>query len=418
MSMDKEASDARQPSPIPWGLIILMGGGLIVALTLTVVAVLGPYDLNNDKKLRLDAFKLVLTGIAGYGAAVTVWLALRRQHHFEHHSWNQHVLELRKQAADDLNNQSRRALDLYSAAAEQLGSEHAAVRLAGVYTFERLASEEAAYRQTVVDVFCAYLRMGRIYDHDTERQAELEVRSSVQSLLLRHLRPPDSPLNWANVRVNLSGAILRDFDASGTYFTVANFKGAQFLGETTFDRAAFVGKAGFGGCKFSGRTSFRRAQFDGGADFDSAEFEGVETGFTGARFSGSSTQFRQAKLLSTQVIFRAARFSSVMSTNFSKALFGPTFNFKRAKFSSRITSFNRAEMPEGITPFMMARFSGPVLVDDAVRWNSVLRGAHVLGEVRGVGDDVSESDQDDEHDLQVGSDESVDEPERHRSDNE
>ncbi|MFG1774873.1 pentapeptide repeat-containing protein [Micromonospora sp. NPDC049048] len=415
--MDVKAADRDQPSPIPWALIALLGVGLIVALTVTAVVVLGPDDLNNDKKLRLDAFKLVLTGIAGYGAAVTVWLALRRQHHFEHHSWNQHALELRKQAAEDLKSQSRRALDLYSAAAEQLGSEHAAVRLAGAYTFERLASEEAAYRQTVVDVFCAYLRMGRVYDHDTEHQAEQEVRSSVQSLLIRHLRPPGSPLAWADVRVNLSGATLRDFDASGTYFAAATFEGAQFLGSATFDRTTFAGKARFANCNFGGRTSFRRAQFDGGADFESAEFQGMEAGFTGAIFSGTATQFRQAKLLSGQVVFRAVRFSSEMSTNFSKAQFGPALIFKRSRFSSRVTSFNRAELPEGVTPFMMAKFSGPIVVDDTARWNSVLRGAHVLGEVRGS-NPTSQREEDDEHNLQISDDESVDEDDWRFSENE
>ena len=74
--------------------------------------------------------------------------------------------------------------------------------------------------------------------------------------------------------------------------------------------------------------------------------------------------------------------------NFVRERFGPTINFSRGRFTSRITTFNRAEFPIGVEPFMKARFSEPLLVDDALRWTKLLRGAHVLGPLNANGSAV------------------------------
>src|SRR4029450_9487158 len=42
---------------------------------------------------------------------------------------------------------------------EQLGHEKAPVRLGALYSLDHLAQDNPQYRQTVVDVFCAYMRM-------------------------------------------------------------------------------------------------------------------------------------------------------------------------------------------------------------------------------------------------------------------
>lgn len=373
-----ETTERERPTPIPWGAIAVTGATITSLLVAAIVVVLGPADLSADKSLRLDAFKVALAGLAGYGAAVTVWLGLRRQQHAERDAWNHRQFELSKQESDDAANRDRRALELYSAATEQLASHQAAVRLAGLYSFERLAAENSFYRQNVADVFCSYLRISRSFDTEPEELAEGEVRQAVQSLLVRHLRRPETESAWEGIRIRLDMAHLRDFDATHAWLNDASFSGAHFEGSTKFDRATFRKRARFEGCTFDGKTSFRECRFESGAIFDRSEFCGEEIAFTGARFEGSSsTAFRSCIFAAKQVIFRGARFTSMMSTNFSRATFGGSATFKRTTFASRITSFNRASFDDGVEPFVKAKLTQVVLVSDPTFWASIFRGAHL-----------------------------------------
>ena len=99
---------------------------------------------------RLDAVRTGLAAGAGAGAAVGLMLAFRRQHHHEIAT-----------ALADLDATERRVTELYAKAAELLGSGKAAARLAGLYALERLAQDNPGknFRQTIVNVVCAYLRM-------------------------------------------------------------------------------------------------------------------------------------------------------------------------------------------------------------------------------------------------------------------
>jgi hypothetical protein len=138
---------------------------------------------------------------AGLAAWVTLLLALRRQ-----------ALSERAQRFAESDALEQRMTALYVAAAEQLGSDKAAVRLAGLYALERLGQDNPKLRQTVFDVWCAYLRMpytppidvlSRDDEASPERPApeteppdraaeaelrqELEVRLTAQRLLGAHL---------------------------------------------------------------------------------------------------------------------------------------------------------------------------------------------------------------------------------------
>ena len=73
--------------------------------------------------------------------------AFRRQHH----------QEVAKVLSDV--DTSEPHITEYTKAVEQLGSDKALVRFAGLYALERLAQDNPAYRQTIVNVICAYLRM-------------------------------------------------------------------------------------------------------------------------------------------------------------------------------------------------------------------------------------------------------------------
>jgi hypothetical protein len=93
---------------------------------------------------------LVLTG-AGIGASVTLrQVRATRDQIRETATASRNQLKLSEQG---------QVTDRYTRAVEQLGHEKAPVRLGALYSLEHLAQDNPEYRQTVVDVVCAYLRM-------------------------------------------------------------------------------------------------------------------------------------------------------------------------------------------------------------------------------------------------------------------
>jgi hypothetical protein len=150
---------------------------------------------------------LVLTG-AGIGASVTLrQVRATRDQIRETATANRNQLKLSEQG---------QVTDRYTRAVEQLGHEKAPVRLGALYSLEHLAQDNPEYRQTVVDVLCAYLRMPYILPAQPELEAEqaeemaspangrdrtsqsapgqdpgreeLQVRRTAQRLLADHLR--------------------------------------------------------------------------------------------------------------------------------------------------------------------------------------------------------------------------------------
>lgn len=92
---------------------------------------------------------------SGTGGAAALLLALRRQ-------WLSEHTHIRQEAADQVagfDASERRITELCTAVTRQLGSDSPPVRLAGLYALERLAQDHPAHRQTVVEVYCSYLRM-------------------------------------------------------------------------------------------------------------------------------------------------------------------------------------------------------------------------------------------------------------------
>jgi hypothetical protein len=69
------------------------------------------------------------------------------------------LLAYRRQRLEEVDTRERRITELYTTAVEQLGHEKAPVRLGALYSLERLAQNDPEHRQTVIDVYCAYLRM-------------------------------------------------------------------------------------------------------------------------------------------------------------------------------------------------------------------------------------------------------------------
>jgi hypothetical protein len=332
----------------------------------------------------LDAVRTGLAAGAGAGAAVGLMLAFRRQHH-------QEIVTV----LTDLDATERRITELYTKAVEQLGSDKAPVRLGGLYALERLAQDNHAHRQTIVNVFCAYLRMpfppeswsrfNRAQDSKAIAEAlkdtweqEKQVRLTAQSILADHLRKhqddPDSISGrfWPDIRIDLRGATLIDFgfhdvtveevwfDGAtfigiaqfyrATFASIARFEEATFASDATFSSSIFSCNAKFNNVRFNGQTWFSMATFDGAVEFNDAAFEGntlfYKTDFNGlAEFQSANfdedvsfarSTFGQEISFNTTTFAKQAEFGGAMFSNNPSVLrvtFGGTVNFEGAIFS-------------------------------------------------------------------------------------
>jgi hypothetical protein len=222
----------------------------------------------------------------------------------------QHTLETTRQQLN-LTEQGQ-VTDRYTRAVEQLGHEKAPVRLGALYSLEHLAQDNPEYRQTVVDVLCAYLRMPYALPPRTEpgaehveeaaplvdgrdwgpkegaahdpAQEELQVRQAAQRLLADHLRCPleisgqeaqflpASPQQafWPGISLDLTGATLIDFTFISVSVINVGFDGATFLRGARCSGATFLRRALFGGATFQGDAGFDEATFQGPPFFSEA----------------------------------------------------------------------------------------------------------------------------------------------------
>jgi hypothetical protein len=295
-------------------------------------------------------------------------LVLRRRHHLQ-------------TATDpgDLDATERPVADLFTMAVEQLGSDKAQVRFGGLNALERLAQDNPAHRQTIVDVICSYLRMpfsptapaskptlevAEVLEEpgtesatetdgigDTWEQ-EKQVRLTAQRILTRHLRDdraedqrftdsPD-PRFWHNIRLDLTGAALIDFNLVDAVITDASFRRSAFSGDASFSGATFSGNAQFGGATFGRDASFSGAIFSRDARFSGAAFGG-DALFGGAAFNGDAS-FPEAAF-SGDALFGEAAFSRPAA--FRRATFGGDAEFRKATFTGDAW-FDKAAFGRGV----------------------------------------------------------------------
>lgn len=362
---------------MPWWIAAIGLIAVAVAAAVTTVWLLS--IAGHDATLRIEAIKVGLSVGAGTGGAVALLLAVRRQWLSERtqahaedvaRATQAHAEAVARDNAYDAT--QRRVTELYGKAVEQLGHANAAVRLGGLYSLERLAQDHREHRQTVVDVVCAYLRMPfqppssasasdqqqtstmdtgdgpPATGHDVgDARQELQVRLAAQRLLARHLALPDTQNTvgqsaaapesyWADMRIDLSGAYLMDFDFSRCQLYNADFRGAQFGGDADFRAAQFTGDPDFRAAQFNGDAEFGEAQFSGGAGFWEAEFSG-KAGFWGIQFSGD-------------VEFDRAQFNGYAA--FGDTQFNGDASFGETQFS-------------GNAVFMHTEFSGDAVFEGA-----------------------------------------------------
>jgi uncharacterized protein YjbI with pentapeptide repeats len=379
--------------------VIIAGLGITALVVMLLLA--GGAPDTERAKLQIEALKYGLGFSAAAGAVAALLVAVRRQMLAENAhdlSERNHRLALQAQAHTETDAAERRVTDLYTKAVEQLGSADAAVRLGGLYALERVAQNNPTQRQTIVNVFCAYLRMpytppvtttpaapGPVTELPLPRtepitsrdpRQELQVRLTAQRILTTHLTLPADVTSeqantltpdvgqtfWHGLDVDLTGAQLIDWDLPRGHLRHANFTSATFTGDAMFRGATFTGDAMFRKATFTGDAGFREASFAGSAWFSEATFTDAarfrkaifasdakfeRTTFTGdAWFSGAT--------FTGGAWFSAANFTG--SAWFSEATFTDGAWFRRVTFTGD-AEFERVTFTDGVE-FERATFTG------------------------------------------------------------
>lgn len=342
---------------------------------------------------------LVLTG-AGIGAAMTLRQVKVSQDGLKdtrgqmQRTWKSTQRQLKLTQRQLRLARQGQVTDRYTRAIEQLGHEKAPVRLGALYSLEHLAQDNPEYRQDVVDVFCAYLRMpytppaGRqphaeqaekvVASVDDRNQApqrtpaqdpaqeDLQVRLTLQRILARHLRPFKKGINkrqaqllhldpeptfWPEIDLNLTGATLVNLDFTSVSIASPQFHGATFQGAADFSNATFYGTAWFDGVTFHHDANFAVADFYGIADFTGVAFKGE------AWFSGT---FHEWAYFTKANFHQTAKFSSTRPAE-STADFESTAFFDGATFHGNADS-TRMRFG-GLAKFLTTRFQGQATFD-------------------------------------------------------
>lgn len=232
----------------------LLVGTLLVAI---VVAILTGAILLVVEPTLSKAEMVKTGGLAG-GAVVALyalWLNDRRRRTEE----ARHELETAK-AADER----------FARSVELLGSEADQVRVGGMHALAWLARSTHRYKQTVIDVLCAYLRRPFAEDGsdaDREHQVRLTAQRLVSDLLPRGQNP--DPIRYD---LDLTGASLEHFRLESTRIGRLTARNAQFRGITRLGELQVSKPALFTGAVFHGRVSVRDARFDGGISFQDTSF--------------------------------------------------------------------------------------------------------------------------------------------------
>ncbi|XGP79575.1 pentapeptide repeat-containing protein [Actinokineospora auranticolor] len=260
-----------------------------VLVSVGLFAVVSSWLLSEPNANRGEALKTA--GLAG-GAVVAMyalWLNDRRRRVEE----RRHELESQRTEFD----RERVADERFAKAVELLGNSADQVRVGALHVLAGLARSRPAYTQTVVDVFCSYLRQPFPRDPDgtPTDPGEGQVRKTAQRLIAGLLPPADHP--GPHLDLDLTGADLEYFDITGravgeillrraqlhqsnalkgcvfhedSYFTAMVNHGMLHLNDTTFH-----GRAWFAGFTAHGPVRFHRGRFLGLTKFDGARFHDV-----------------------------------------------------------------------------------------------------------------------------------------------
>jgi Pentapeptide repeats (9 copies) len=263
------------------GRVLLVGSvlaAILVAVLTTVVLVLVEPELSKAEAIK--------TGALGGGAIVALyalWLNDRRRRTDE----ARHELESDK-AADER----------FARSVELLGNEADQVRVGALHALAWLADSTARYKQTVLDVFCAYLRRPFTHPSYTRRaddpdqvtvedslqaDQERQVRLTAQRLIT-DLLPWGQNFDSTAYHLDLTGASLEYFRLEGRRIGRLTARRTRFYGITRMSELHASKPALFTSAKFLGRVDLREAQFEGGLSFQDTTFD-AEVAFQGTSVS-------------------------------------------------------------------------------------------------------------------------------------
>ncbi|WP_424183428.1 hypothetical protein ACOBQX_15640 [Actinokineospora sp. G85] len=300
-------------------LALVIGGGVLL-LAAGVLALVGLRRSDRGSRLWLGATFLVATGllavVAGWllgepgankgealktgglaaGAVVALyalWINDRKRRTDEQRQ------RLESERAE--HDRERVADERFARAVDLLGSEAGQVRVGALHVLAGVARSRPEYTQTVLDLFCAYLRwpFERPEDPAELDRGEQQVRLTAQRLIADLLpRTADETPRTPRYDLNLTGADLEYFDIServigeltmrycllresnslwgchihgDAWFTAAKCFGILHADDVVFER-----KAWFSGFTATGRVRMARVRYLGPTKFDGSQFPGAE----------------------------------------------------------------------------------------------------------------------------------------------
>ncbi|GLY48530.1 hypothetical protein [Lentzea sp. NBRC 102530] len=174
----------------------------------------------------------------------------------------------------------------FARSVELLGNEADQVRVGAMHALAWLARSTPRYRQTVLDVLCAYLRRPFDYpphernpedpdqdfgDVDEDKRLEHQVRLTAQRLI-------KDTLSWGKKRkhlhydLDLTGAVLEYFSLDGRHVNRLVARRAQFYGITNLRNVHVQSVTLFSGGTFHGRLQLENGRFPGGISFQEVTF--------------------------------------------------------------------------------------------------------------------------------------------------
>ncbi|MDT5273247.1 MAG: hypothetical protein QOG95_179 [Mycobacterium sp.] len=254
----------------------MRGRGLLLASVFTaiVVTVLTTVVLLRVEPGLSKAEAIKTGGLAG-GAVVALyalWLNDRRRRTDE----ARHELESDK-AADER----------FARSVELLGNEADQVRVGALHALAWLADSTPRYKQTVLDVLCAYLRRpftdpsyaqradnsDQVTAEDPlEADRERQVRRTAQRLIRNSLPHGQNP-DRKTYHLDLTGASLEYFRLSeGTRIGRLTARQTTFYGITRLSEMHISEPALFSRATFLGRVDLSGTQFEGGLSFQETTF--------------------------------------------------------------------------------------------------------------------------------------------------
>lgn len=248
---------------------------ILVTSTTTVVLLLVEPTASKAEAIKTG-------GLAG-GAVIALyalWLNDRRRRTEE----ARHELESEK-VADER----------FARSVELLGNEADQVRVGALHALAWLAESSPRYKQTVLDVLCAYLRRPFSHPSYTQRaddpdqattdeapdaDRERQVRLTAQRLIT-DLLPWGANTDPRAYHLDLTGASLEYLRLEGRRIGRLTARRTRFYGITQLGSVQASKPALFSGATFLGRVNMRDARFEGGISFQHATFCG-EVAFSGA----------------------------------------------------------------------------------------------------------------------------------------